>query len=645
MAATWTWEETNPDRSGSSGDLSKLFKYETADNPGVMAIDAPPPSATLMAREVIQNSWDAARDLGESLGDGPRFRLQFRFSVLDGSDSTQLIEALDLKGQAAQIGRLAHEFSGDEVPGESDFRKAREQLGLRESDCLKTLDSMEGLPILVITEHGTIGMGGPWKNARSRMYLALVSLGYTDKGEGAGGSYGYGKVGLIRGSATRTLVAYSCFPEQDDDPGVTRRLLGMTYWGQHDVGDVNFTGFARYGEAAGNTVRPFENDAADEVAASLGLRPRSPDYPEDWGTTFIVIDPTVQVGGLRSAIERSWWPAIEEDLFDIELIDVEGGSTRPRPRDNSVLQAFLSAFDLVTERRAAKGDQESVGDLGALALGSIETDTVGRFGLVADLEGWSYADQGIGAEGIDHRSLVALMRSPHMVVQYYDAGVAAPYVRGVFVADDSVDETLRRTEPKGHDKWETRVDDDSAYADDVAVAKRILERLRRKVGELRKRLKPAVPPPEEIDLPMFDALMRRVLSGLGRGVRPPDPETRPVTIRLEHDREPVGDDAIRLRGSASFCLSEHCEDDEAAAEVMIAYRFLEDGRLGEHAQMEFDPPDGFTEVGGGRYRGTLTKDADVLFGFETAPYSMDWTGRLVVNGDLLAQSIDEEVAQ
>ena len=54
-------------------------------------------------------------------------------------------------------------------------------------------------------------MGGPFTGTKSKMYLALVSIGFTVKHSGAGGSYGYGKAGLIRGSAIDTVVAYSCF--------------------------------------------------------------------------------------------------------------------------------------------------------------------------------------------------------------------------------------------------------------------------------------------------------------------------------------------------------------------------------------------------------------------------------------------------
>lgn len=56
----WVWEEFDPSRTSTSGDISKLFRNEPVKGPGVFALDPPPPNATVMAREVIQNSWDAA---------------------------------------------------------------------------------------------------------------------------------------------------------------------------------------------------------------------------------------------------------------------------------------------------------------------------------------------------------------------------------------------------------------------------------------------------------------------------------------------------------------------------------------------------------------------------------------------------------
>ena len=66
----WHWEQIDPDRTGASGDLSKMFKNEAMKAPGFLAADAPSDEAALLVREVIQNSWDAA--LESRATDSPR---------------------------------------------------------------------------------------------------------------------------------------------------------------------------------------------------------------------------------------------------------------------------------------------------------------------------------------------------------------------------------------------------------------------------------------------------------------------------------------------------------------------------------------------------------------------------------------------
>ncbi len=208
----WAWEQPDPSRSGASGDLSKLFRNESVKQPGVFELDAPAPDATVMAREVIQNSWDAAIELQErraGTGGAPPFKIGFSYESVFGHDKSALVNALGL-------GELAERVKGVN----------RRTIGLRASDCLDRLFDDSPLPYLVIEEHATTGMYGPWRGAKSKLYLALGTLGYTPKTSGEGGSYGYGKAGLIRGSAVRTVLAYTCFEEQDDDPGITASSSG-----------------------------------------------------------------------------------------------------------------------------------------------------------------------------------------------------------------------------------------------------------------------------------------------------------------------------------------------------------------------------------------------------------------------------------
>ena len=146
-----------------------------------------------------------------------------------------------------------------------------------------------------------------------------------------------------------------------------------------------------------------------------------------------------------------------------------------------------------------------------------------------------------------------------MVVEYYEAGRAAPYVRGVFVADDSVDEALRATEPKGHDAWQTT----ASASDDIPpaatqCAKDILMRITTQVRSFRQQLKPERQRQDDYVLPAFDRAMRRVLAGPEPGPRPPDSTPRPVAIRPECKLTPVGTDSLRVSGSVSFSLTGSC---------------------------------------------------------------------------------------
>ena len=75
---------TSTDRSGSSGDLAKLFRNEEVKQPGLLAVGAPTVDATIVAREVIQNSWGTLllsfRGLGASKG--------FRYLILPFDSSS-----------------------------------------------------------------------------------------------------------------------------------------------------------------------------------------------------------------------------------------------------------------------------------------------------------------------------------------------------------------------------------------------------------------------------------------------------------------------------------------------------------------------------------------------------------------------------
>lgn len=635
MTQRWYWEKVDTKSSASSGDLAKLFKNEGVESPGALREGSPSDDATLLAREVIQNSWDAARELQDEFeaenAIAPDFDITFAF-----------------RQHTEGKHRFVHQLGLDELADRA-AASDRRRLGLADDDCLSRITGDDPLPVLEIREDGTTGMYGPFVGTRSKMYLALVSLGITLKDDGAGGSYGYGKGGLIRGSRTRTVLAYSCFRERPDDPGVTRRLLGMTYWGLHDIDGESFNGFGRFGnEVAVGDVQPFENEAADEVAAALGLAVRDASRGSELGTTFVLIDPAVTPDGLRAAVERSWWPAIEQRLFEVTIEDVDGTLHVPRPRKDPVLASFIRAAEVATVSQDSVLEGEKSQRLQRLASSELSQDyAAGSLGLVADLDGWSYpasADE----DEVQHRSLVALVRGPRMVVQYHDAGRARPYVRGVFIAHDDIDDLLRQTEPKAHDCWSTSVTVDGIDPDAPVVAELVLTRLRKAVDTFRSSLKPPVPDRRAIRLPELEHLLGPLLTGEGSDAAPPPPAPpREVSIHIPEQRlEPAGPDAIRLRATVAFSLSGQVEGiEEADARVRIAFKILEDDRAAKETHpVEFlSVPAGFgyADDAEGEFEGRLGRSMS-RFELVTAPYQPDWSGRLIVEGDLLKEAVADE---
>ena len=389
----------------------------------------------------------------------------------------------------------------------------------------------------------------------------------------------------------------------------------------------------------GGPALPFENDAADEIAASLGMAVRDPDVPVDLGTTLLLVEPTVTAHDLVAATERYWWPALHEGSlhFDVSVVDEAGDTHYPRPRSNPDIRPFIDAYEAATTPQDNKR-----ANLRRVPLRSVGRHaTPGILGLRAEVPGWSYPDHIESEPGLDHRSLVALVRKPRMVVEYFDVGGILPYIRGTFVADDSINEALRGTEPKAHDAWQTKSAAGDPPEEDATLARDLLSRIRSNVDNFRRELKPKPKPAERLRLPEFDRIMRSLLGGRGSGRRPPPVEQRPFSIRPGGGLETAPDGRLRLTGTAAVEFSEHhaVESEEGdEIEVRVRYRFMEDDRPGNSAALDIEPPPGFTSVTGrlDTFRGRLAAGSAARFNYLSEEYDPDWTGKLYVDADLVA---------
>ncbi len=617
----WNFEVVDPDRSSSSGKISDLFRNEASNVPGLLAEGAPPFAASLMVREMIQNSWDAARELQDEDPEAPEFSIDFEFAELQGGAKRLMIENLGLSELAERANAVA---LSPEV---------REKLGPAPNDCLTSLESSEPLRVCQVIEHGAVGMHGPWKGKKSRMFLALAMIGINEKREGAGGTFGYGKAGMAVASLTRVVIAYSCFRERDDDPGVTRRLLGMTYWGGHEFGDDSFNGYARFGERReSGGVAPLVNEHADSIAVQLGMTVRSPVNPEALGTTFLIIDPSVDPGDLKEGVERHWWPALVDQNFSVIIRGYGGEEHVCRPKENDKLAAFLEAYSYLSEhqvpdnvRRISLGEYRPQGGK-QLPLGTLV--------LISDPSGWSFPEMGAGTNSA-HQSLIALMRETRMVIEYHQPGQRIgqrpPFVRGVFVASSEVNNHLAKTEPKGHDRWEVRGDSEDVPIDATRFAEEILKRIRDEVAKFQNELRPKIDSSRPVRLPWFD----RRLKGLRRrdGSTPPNPKGNRIVERETVRIERVADgEADRLEGVIKIRLSENYKGRSPAhLRIRFALAIDEDGTRGENVKMHVE--NGGQPLVDTKHGAIFDGEFDRSwkeFSFRSEKFRADWTTDLLI---------------
>lgn len=230
-----------------------------------------------------------------------------------------------------------------------------------------------------------------------------------------------------------------------------------------------------------------------------------------------------------------------------------------------------------------------------------------------------------------------------MVVEYLEPWgmkTSPPFVRGIFVADEDVDDLLRQTEPKAHDSWVTNENGLEDGVDHKAprVAKHVLREIGRAARRFQQSLRPPLPPPEDVHLSALAKLFKTVARGGGPIKPPPPPDgERLVSIRTSTQIVPTGDESgISAKGRIKLSLADAYDTaNRALVRIRIAYKFVEDGKAGGAVPMSLSSAlfDGAANDDGS-YDVELTRDFQVV-DFESATYSPDWSGRLMVSARVL----------
>ncbi|BCN63267.1 hypothetical protein RE9431_17220 [Prescottella equi] len=322
------------------------------------------------------------------------------------------------------------------------------------------------LRLLSVVDRGTKGLGGPTradKLAHDRKDWVSFVLNVGEKRDTfqGGGTYGYGKAVLYRLSKVGTILVYT--RTETPGSGLTSRLIGIALGSSFDSRERvdaiarPFTGRHWWGDIQGEHVEPLLGEEADNVARMLGLRPFE-EYES--GTTLTVIDPDLDdfedteaaAQHLANTIAWQMWPIMLPDRGDRRLIPEVVAAGRvfevPDPAKTYPLRLFVSAYmRLPTDRAMTLECKNPKRDLGRFALEKAVVVPMSDNDVPMAA---SYA----GVDGDPHH--VCLMRSPELVVKYYEGpkpGSVNKAYAGVFRASDDLDETYAASEPPTHDSW------------------------------------------------------------------------------------------------------------------------------------------------------------------------------------------------
>jgi hypothetical protein len=498
----WHWIELQKLGGASGGLAGKVFK-------GIDTLTA----SDLLAREVIQNSWDASRKLNSGRAKAKRvpFKMEFRFMELTGQEKVTFLKTAGL----------------EEIHNESKSMKKSDSEVAEES--FKVINSNAPLRLLVCSDFGAHGLYGSINmGSDSILFRALYMFGDTGKADedGTGGSYGFGKSAFIRGSGIQTVFAYSSFAALPNDK-VTRRLVGTTYWGSHrDSNGRDLEGRAIYGDpSAGEPGIPFEDDKADDLARKLFMELRSSDKEENLGTSLLLVHPQVEAEELIDSIEKWWWPALVDNEMEIVVHKADGKRLMPRPMNNSYVRPFLKAYELAVGRSKQSGViQES---LISNSWQEVEGINIGSAALRVASEEELANEESEGG----HFPRIALLRSPKMIIEYKDFERRRVAVRGVFVASNDADSHLRNTEPAQHSHWDKKKSKEIP-ALSTAIADAVYSKLSTGLRKFIEEVSPT-PPNERETLSVFSELMRGLLAGKKAGPKlPPKASKMPLEINF-----------------------------------------------------------------------------------------------------------------
>ena len=94
--------------------------------------------------------------------------------------------------------------------------------------------------------------------------------------------------------------------------------MGMAYFDAFKSDGIDHEGWCSLGQQI-DEVMPCEGSDADSFAEALGMKKRDANNPDDWGSTFVIIEPDFSSNDLKAAIEQYWFPLLADDSNPLKV--------------------------------------------------------------------------------------------------------------------------------------------------------------------------------------------------------------------------------------------------------------------------------------------------------------------------------------
>lgn len=406
----------------------------------------------LVIRETIQNSWDASLKTRST----PRYSIRIRY-----------LEQSQMDAIRSFFKELPPQHANEPIAGM--LRRFLMSSGLVMEICDERTQGLDG----------TTSASTALQEGESANFVNFIrNIGSARDLAQGGGTYGFGKSSLFKISRCKTIIAHSAIADGEANE---HRLIAKALGAAFDHDGRRFTGrhwWGAIGEDRSGSVDPILNDAARELASSLGFLERY--TSEQRGTSLMILDPDLEefdpsgdfAGSPQTEIRNHlsarlqdtilWhcWPKFTRRSdgslpMECQLSILDQNFPLPDP---STIQPLWLMTQALAEARA-KQDQiicqrpkQVLGFFGQSAA-SLDLPADDRFRR-------HLGDSALIPERLHH---VALLRPAELVVRYMEGSINEQDERqwaGVFVTDigenEMVEKAFAMSEPPAHDDWQPK---------------------------------------------------------------------------------------------------------------------------------------------------------------------------------------------